>query len=32
LQRLDLDMSGDISTTGDVYMYVGMIGESCTNP
>nr|NIS39934.1 hypothetical protein [Desulfuromonadales bacterium] len=30
LQRLDLDMSGDISVTGDVYKFVGKIGQTCT--
>jgi len=30
MQRLDLNMSGDIDVTGDVWMFVGMIGEDCT--
>jgi hypothetical protein len=28
MRSLGIDMSGDIDVTGEVYMYVGRIGES----
>jgi hypothetical protein len=28
-QRLDLDVSGDISITGDVFLVSSMIGATC---
>jgi hypothetical protein len=29
-QRLDFDMDSSLSVTGDVFMYVGKIGATCT--